>query len=45
VSAAVSAAATLAAADSAAEADNCEIIRKHVSADEICKLFGKDGVE
>ena len=35
----------LAAADSAAEADNCEIIRKHVSADEICKLFRKDGVE
>ena len=24
---------------------NCEIIRKHVSADEICKLFRKDGVE
>jgi len=33
------------AARAAACADNYEIIRKHVSADEICKLFRKDGVE
>ena len=33
------------AARSAARSANCEIIRKHVSADEICKLFRKDGVE
>ena len=32
-------------AESTAWAANCEIIRKHVSADEICKLFRKDGVE
>ena len=32
-------------AESAAWVANCEIIRKHVSADEICKLFRKDGVE
>ena len=31
------------AAGAAAESANCEIIRKHVSADEICKLFRKDG--
>jgi len=32
-------------AESMAWVANCEIIRKHVSADEICKLFRKDGVE
>ena len=47
-SAAVAVAARLAArlaARSAAESANCEIIRKHVSADEICKLFRKDGAK
>ena len=38
-------AAALAAEEATAEADNCEIIRKHVSADEICKLFRKDGAK
>ena len=38
-------AAALAAEEAMAEADNCEIIRKHVSADEICKLFRKDGAK
>ena len=33
------------AAGAAAESANCEIIRKHVSADEICKLFRKDGAK
>ena len=32
-------------AESVAWVAICEIIRKHVSADEICKLFRKDGVE
>ena len=32
-------------AESAAWVANCEIIRKHVSADEICKLFRKDGAK
>ena len=38
-------AALAALAAGAAWLANCEIIRKHVSADEICKLFRKDGVE
>ena len=45
VSAAAAWSAAVAVAVSAAESANCEIIRKHVSADEICKLFRKDGAK